>query len=408
MACGLAINKIVAVVAGPSGVALMGQFQNFISIISSVGTGNINAGVVKYTAENRNKAAVVRDYMRAAGMITLGCVVMTMLIAVCISGFITHIIFSESGWHWLILLTILTLPLFGANAVGLAVLNGMGEIREYIVICALQALFGVTLLAPLAYFFGLKGALAALVLSQTVVFAFLAWRLRRHHLAKLTNFFGHFPRRLIKDYAKFSIMAVSSALVGSVAQIYIRGAITRGLSSTDAGIWQGMVRISTAYLTLITTALQVYYMPKLASIHYASEIRLEVFNAFKFVIPMMLLGCTGIYIFRDQIILLIFTPSFLPMRGLFFWQLVGDVLKIASWLFAFLLWAKGMMKTFVISEIMGWLLYAGLSKASLVLKLGLLGPILANLINYGLYMIFAYLLFRHILKVAGEKESVVR
>lgn len=405
MVCGFAVNKIVAVVAGPPGVALMGQFQNFVAIITSVGSGNINVGVVKYIAENRADSSAVRDYMRAAGMITVGCVVTTMLVALGLSGFITHIIFGERDWIWLIWLTILTLPLFGANAIGLAILNGVGEIREYIVVGIFQALFGAALLVPLAYWFGIKGALAALVLSQTVVFAFLAWRLRRRHLAKLSNFIGRFPMKLLKDYAKFSIMAATSVLAGSVAQIYIRGIITRGLSPTDAGIWQGMVRLSNAYLTLITTALQVYYLPKLASLHYAPEIRAEVFNAFKLVIPVLLLSSALIYIFRERIILLLFTPAFLPMRELFFWQLIGDIVKIASWLFSILLWAKGMIKTFIISEIIGWLVYAGLSKASLVLNLGLVGPILANLANYGLYVVFAYLAFRYILKTTKAEGA---
>ena len=39
------------------------------------------------------------------------------------------------------------------------------------------------------------------------------------------------------------------------------------------------------------------------------------------------------------------------MEVLFFWQLVGDVLKIASWIMGFVLTAKAMMGLFIGTEI---------------------------------------------------------
>ena len=47
----LAINKAVAVFIGPTGLALIGQFQNFTQLGMTVAQGGINAGVTKYTAE---------------------------------------------------------------------------------------------------------------------------------------------------------------------------------------------------------------------------------------------------------------------------------------------------------------------------------------------------------------------
>ena len=51
---GFVVVKIIAIYVGPSGLAFIGQFQNFLSILMSFATGAINSGVVKYTAEYRD------------------------------------------------------------------------------------------------------------------------------------------------------------------------------------------------------------------------------------------------------------------------------------------------------------------------------------------------------------------
>ena len=51
LASGLVINKIIAVYIGPVGIALIGQFQNFLDVIITIGNGAINSGVTKYVAE---------------------------------------------------------------------------------------------------------------------------------------------------------------------------------------------------------------------------------------------------------------------------------------------------------------------------------------------------------------------
>ena len=48
--------KVVASIIGPSGIALIGQLQNFVAIITTVGAGGINNGVVKYVSEYKSGA----------------------------------------------------------------------------------------------------------------------------------------------------------------------------------------------------------------------------------------------------------------------------------------------------------------------------------------------------------------
>lgn len=47
---GLISIKIVAVYVGSTGLTLMGQFQNFINMMSGIASAGVNSGVIKYIA----------------------------------------------------------------------------------------------------------------------------------------------------------------------------------------------------------------------------------------------------------------------------------------------------------------------------------------------------------------------
>lgn len=50
------ITKIVAVYIGPSGLAIIGQLQNFISIALLTCGGFLRTALIKFTAESKNES----------------------------------------------------------------------------------------------------------------------------------------------------------------------------------------------------------------------------------------------------------------------------------------------------------------------------------------------------------------
>ena len=51
MLAGFVSVKVVSVIIGPSGLALLGQLSNFSVIVMTFASGGINNGVTKYIAE---------------------------------------------------------------------------------------------------------------------------------------------------------------------------------------------------------------------------------------------------------------------------------------------------------------------------------------------------------------------
>ena len=71
----------------------------------------------------------------------------------------------------------------------------------------------------------------------------------------------------------YSMMALVSAVVVPVSQLIIRSYIRKHEGITNAGLWEGINRISAMYLLVITTSLSVYYLPRLAELRSKQELR---------------------------------------------------------------------------------------------------------------------------------------
>jgi PST family polysaccharide transporter len=201
---------------------------------------------------------------------------------------------------------------------------------------------------------------------------------------------------IVKKLSHYSLMAIVTALTIPVSQIVLRNMLISDYGIQSAGIWQGMIRISDGYLMILTTALATYYLPKLSSLHTNIELRSEILNGYKLILPTVLFISFLIYRLRFFIIKTLYTSDFSPMSDLFFYQLVGDFFKIASWILAYLMVAKSMTKIYIITEISLTLSYILLGYICLF-YFGIKGISIAFAISYFSYFITMIVLFRKLL-----------
>ncbi len=88
---------------------------------------------------------------------------------------------------------------------------------------------------------------------------------------------------------KYGLMTMVSCLILPIVQIIIRNYLGTHLSWQEAGYWQGMMRISDAYLAVITATLSVYYLPTLSALQTKEEIKKEVILSYKTIFPAIII-----------------------------------------------------------------------------------------------------------------------
>jgi len=386
VASALVLNKILAVYVGPAGYAVIGQFQNAVAIIVSRAGGVVATGVTKVTAQHFDDEAKQHAVWQTAIRFSLGASIIAAIVLLLTGNSLAQWLLHRADMSSVFVWLALTLPAMAANNLLLAIVNGKKEVGIYVVANIIGSLISMLLVGLLAFNFGLIGTLVAFTISPAIVLLSTAAIVARRDWFKAKFLWGQMNRPALRELSGFALMGLTSALTMPVTFMLIRNHLATNLGLTSAGYWQASWKISEIYLMLVTTTLSVYYLPRLAEIRTAKELKTEIIKVYSFVMPIVAAGAATIFILRDFIIRTLFTPDFLPMRELFLWQLAGDVIKIGSWILAYIMLGRAMIKLFILTEISFSILFVLLSWL-LVGRFGLIGISMAYAINYSLYWV---------------------
>lgn len=391
-----ALNKILAVYVGPAGYAAIGQFQNFIQMVTTFAGSAINTAIIKYTAEYYEDESKQQSIWRTAGSIVLIFSLFFSMLVLIFQKQLSIYIFHTDAYQSVFVWFAVFLTFFTFNAFFLAILNGKKEVLRLVIANIVGSLFSLAITSVLAIKYHLYGALVALSIYQSLAFFVTLFLCYKANWFRLSYLFGKIDKDIAKKFVTFALMALVSAICVPLSQMVIRSYLTYEYGLTYAGYWEAMIRLSAAYLLLVTTTLGVYYLPRLSELSNVQEIKSEVYLGYKFIFPLAVIGGVVVYLLRDWIIALLFTKSFLPMRDLFFWQVIGDSLKIGSWILAYLMLSKAMTKLFITTEII-------FAIASILLTyictqvFGFEGVSIAHLLNYGMYWtVMSFFVFREL------------
>lgn len=398
---GFVLVKVIALTSGPVGLAQLGQFQNLVSILTVLCGGMFYSGVTKLLAENAQNREKVAAVVRAS------------LLATFLSFFVmsTSVIFSRDyiatqllkDPNLSVFVAVLPLFVFMATLYGLwlAILNGDRRVREMVVTSIISSVLMIVLTFALALQYGEIGAYTAILTPPIVVVLYVLVRRSDRQMWLALRSSDTDPAPTYRELARFALMGLVSAVAAPIAQMVMREYLAETLSMEQAGIWQGVTRISEVYLVFVTSTLSVYFLPKLAQADKVNDLLHTLKNVLRLALLSAFVLGTLIYIFRDLLIWLLFTPEFNPMRDLFFWQVVGDMVKIVAWVFAYVVLVKGSALVFIFGEVFFNLTYPVLGML-IIPKIGLGGAVAAYGINYVLYLLFMMFVVRKIIKGYGE------
>ncbi|CAM3039812.1 O-antigen translocase [Acinetobacter celticus] len=395
------LNKILAVYVGPAGYAAIGQFQNFIQMVTTFAGSAVNTAVVKYTAEYYDDEKKQKTVWQTAGsIVSIFSFIFTFLVLIFHQQ-LSFWIFKTEDYGSVLIWFAVFLIFFNLNALLLAILNGKKEILKLVFANIAGSLFSLFITGFLAVKLGLYGALVALCIYQSLNFIVTLYLCYRSEWFNFSYFIGKIDSDIAKKFLAFAAMALVSAICVPLSQMVIRSYLVHEYNVAYAGYWEAMIRLSAAYLMLVTTTLSVYYLPRLSELSNIQAIKAEVYLGYKFIFPLAVAGGVAVYLLKDWIIPLLFSSAFLPMRELFLWQMIGDSLKIGSWILAYLMLGKAMTKLFISTEII-------FACSSIVLTyiftqvFGFKGVSIAHVVNYALYWsVMGYFVFA----VLKDRES---
>jgi O-antigen/teichoic acid export membrane protein len=394
---GLVSTSVVAKLLGPTGVALLGNFRNFITSLETVAMLGFNNGIVKYVAEHHKDEKQLSQIISTVFFTLLGTTLFIALLLFGFSGSLNHWIFgSEYDFAIVFRVTALTLPLFALNVFLISIINGLSAFKKVIYLNIIGNLTGFTLSVVMIVYYQIIGALLAMAITPALLFPISwFWVSRSLQISQYINT-NQIRFRVIKDLSAYSVMAFVSAFLLPLIYLKIRTNAFVEIGIENAGNWEAINRLSSFYMMFISTLLSVYFFPKLSQATSVVETRKVIGDYYKNVIPMFLAGGLLLYFCRGILISLIYSDKFLVLSDLFLYQLLGDFFKVCSLILGYQFFAKRMTSAYILTEVFSISLLYFLSNYYLQ-TLGVEGLVFAHFMTYLIYFCVLLITFRKLI-----------
>jgi len=391
------VIKLIALYSGPEGVAKLGQFLNFISLIAIFSGGGVSIGIIKCVSENTDNPVSLNKILSTAFFITILATIITTFITFFFSLSLSQYLFQDTDFKNLILVLAISQIFIALNNFTIAIINGFIDTRSLVKIHLSASLVSFFVVWTLAHFLGLYGALLALIISQLIYFFISSFLFLQSPYFKWDFFIPAYNKKYFLVLLKFSSMTLIAAFISPILQIFVRNYLAAEFGWQEVGYWQSVSKVSEAYLMIVTTLFTTYYLPKISYVKDKKKLFNTVVETFSFVMPIVMFSSLCIYIFRYSIILLLFDESFNDSSILYGPQLLGDVIKISSFFLSFIMLAKSMIRIFILSEVFFTLTYFVLI-IFLTKEFGLIGSMYAFTLNYLFYLFFNIFIFKNYFK----------
>ena len=386
--------KVLAVLLGPAGIGLMGLYDNIMVMASTLaGCGMAGSGV-RQLAASADDAATLSIVRRALwlGNLTLGIAGMATLwllrepVAQWVFGDSAHA--SEVGWLGVgLLLTLIS----GSQT---ALLQGLRRIDDLARVSILSALVAASVGILAIYLLGRDGVLWFVLTAPAatvLVAAYYAARLPQpqipYDLAKI--------QQQWLAMLKLGIPLMSATLLTLITQLAVRSIVLRELGLEASGYFQAAWVISFTYAGLLLNAMVVDYYPRLTSAISDHKRARELVNE-QVEVTLLLAGpvLMAMITLAPWVIHLLYAESFSPAAEILRWQVLGDILKVASVPVVFIFMASGRGGVVIGIQLVWSAAYLG----TLLLGIREFGLIMA-----GVGFFVAYLLYYVVVAIVGSR-----
>lgn len=396
IAIGVLRGKVLAVLLGPAGVGLASLYNGLMGTASTVATMGLGTVGTRQIAEacSKDDAHAILVARRALYWGTMllavagGLVVWSLrtVLAVYALGSASY----SGAVGWLSIGVVLSV----AGASQGALIQGMRRIGDIARLNVYGSVISTALGIGILWRWGSTGIVAYILLAPAASFA-----LGHLYVSKLPKTKAEsvtFPEltREWKMLLHLGLAMVGAGFVQQFAQLWIRIDVAKVLGPPALGQYQAAWAISMQYVAFVLGAMGTDYYPRLTGVIHDPKAASRLVNEQTEIATLL---SAPIFItmmaIAPWVIHLLYAASFTPAIEILRWQVLGDVLKVASWPLGFLILAAGDGKSFFATETASLMVLTGLI-TGLAPVFGLPITGIAYLVMYSFYLPLVYWLAR--------------
>jgi O-antigen/teichoic acid export membrane protein len=406
---GLLRTKVLAMLLGPSGVGLASLYTGLMGTASTVATMGLGVVGTRQIAEACSKEdahaiKVARGalFWGTMALAAVGGLLVWSLRAVLAVQALGNASYSNAvGW------LSIGVALSVAGASQAALIQGMHRIGDI----ARLNVFGSTVSTVLGIGLLWRWGNAALV-AYILVAPLASFMLGHLYVSRLPQTGTetvtlHELKREWTILLRLGLAMVAAGLVQQFAQLWIRIYVARVLGAQSLGQYQAAWTISMQYITFILAAMGTDYYPRLTGIIHDPKAAGRMVNEQTEIATLLSAPVfIAMMAIAPWVIHLLYAASFTPAIEILRWQVLGDVLKVASWPLCFLILAAGDGKAFLLTETTSLLVLTGLV-TGLTPVIGLPITGIAYVAMYLFYLPVVYWLARRRIGFCWSKSALM-
>jgi len=352
---GLLRTKAVAVILGPSGIGLIALFYSLMataSTIFSFGLGSVGTRQIAEVASKENSEYSVDDIRRALCWGTFVLAVVATLAFWLLREVLASEILNEKERADQLGILAIGVGLMVISGSQSAVLNGLRRISDLAWLSIFSAIFSAFIGVAALLLWKERGVILFLLSGPIVSFLVANWFIRRLEPIQYAIVSG---KKLVYQWKKMLNLGAAfmlSALITTSSQLLIRTLVQRELGSESLGYFQAAWVISGTYIGFVLAAMGTDYYPRLTSIMHDFTLTNRLVNE-QTEVALLLAGPVFLAMIgmAPYLIELLYSKEFIEAASILQWQVLGDILKVASWPIGFIILAAGDGRTFVITEL---------------------------------------------------------
>jgi len=347
---GFLLLKLIAYYLGTTGLGALGNFMSAVTIVSLLSGGGITTGIVKYIAEYKGKPKKTYDFILTATLYSTAFSLIIAILGCFYSRRISLLLFDSQQYYNLIIFLALAQMVYAFSNLVIGVCNGLQDTKTF----AKIQLIGNLIFLPLSWIlieqYGIWGGGGAIILtfSGIAVPAFYYYRRSIFYrwVKSIRVRLEHF-----RNLSKFTLMLAVSSVSFPVVEILVRKYLINSGGYVDAGLWQGAIKLASAYVGFFSLFLAYSFMPIISAERTKQRIGKLVW-LYMFVTALIFgTGAKIFIIWKDFFIRIFLAHDFLPLGEFIVYQFIGDFFRILSYVIGFVAVAKAATKLYIAAEI---------------------------------------------------------
>jgi PST family polysaccharide transporter len=403
-------TKVLAAVAGPAALATLTTLQQLRQAAVVGATGNGQTALVRGASALRDVEQV--EYVRTVLCVfaaATGVVVSSMIsFPRALAGL------AGLGAGASDLIPWLAVPVMLGSVVVFAsgLLNTLGAIGRLAALSVAGSAAMVLGAAPAARAFveGRGNALAGLLVFSSAVSCAGALAALLRFRDPLSAWFRGAGRwwnfAAARRFGAMSGAMLASGLAASGTLLAVRGHITATQGLAVTGQFDAAWGLSMNQVTLVLSSLQTYYLPELARSRSAAQRDAHISSVLTVATLAAAAAIAAIALLKPWLLTVFYSAAFRPAAGYLRWTLLGDYLKVSSWILSIPILAAADLKMFLAADLLAYGVFLAVAAGLAPLVTAAAGAAVAFVAMYAAHLLLCALYLWRRLRFVPARSAV--